>query len=147
MNTLARILAVMSVFTLAQANSYADEHRGDARHQHRGAWHGDIRHFHERDMDRWRGGRWYHGRHEGHNAWWWIAGGIWYSYPRPVYPYPDPYLPPVVVVPQPPAAVAPPGPPATTQYWYYCPDPAGYYPYIPQCLTDWQKVPASPHQQ
>src|SRR6266436_4951555 len=22
--------------------------------------------------------------------------------------------------------------------WYYCADPAGYYPYVSQCYTDWQ---------
>jgi hypothetical protein len=27
--------------------------------------------------------------------------------------------------------------------WYYCSDPAGYYPYVAQCSTDWQTVPAS----
>jgi hypothetical protein len=30
-----------------------------------------------------------------------------------------------------------------SQYWYYCADPAGYYPYVQQCGTDWQTVPAS----
>jgi hypothetical protein len=28
------------------------------------------------------------------------------------------------------------------QTWYYCADPAGYYPYVSQCNTDWQSVPA-----
>ena len=27
--------------------------------------------------------------------------------------------------------------------WYYCSDPAGYYPYITQCDTGWQTVPGS----
>ena len=26
--------------------------------------------------------------------------------------------------------------------WYYCSDPAGYYPYVTQCNTGWQTVPA-----
>ena len=30
-----------------------------------------------------------------------------------------------------------------SQYWYYCSDPAGYYPYVMQCSADWQPVPAS----
>ena len=30
-----------------------------------------------------------------------------------------------------------------SQTWYYCSDPAGYYPYITQCNTGWQAVPAS----
>ena len=29
------------------------------------------------------------------------------------------------------------------QTWYYCSDPAGYYPYVTQCNTGWQAVPAS----
>jgi hypothetical protein len=28
-------------------------------------------------------------------------------------------------------------------YWYFCPDPPGYYPYVTQCNTAWQTVPAS----
>jgi hypothetical protein len=29
------------------------------------------------------------------------------------------------------------------QVWYYCSNPAGYYPYVTQCNTGWQTVPAS----
>jgi hypothetical protein len=64
------------------------------------------------------------------------VAGARYFYPTPVYPYPDPYLPPAAV---------PSPPPAETQYWYYCPDPAGYYPYVPQCRTGWEQVPATPY--
>jgi hypothetical protein len=35
------------------------------------------------------------------------------------------------------------GQPSTAQTWYYCSDPAGYYPYVAQCNTGWQTVPAS----
>jgi hypothetical protein len=35
------------------------------------------------------------------------------------------------------------GQPYTSQTWYYCSDPAGYYPYVTQCNTGWQTVPAS----
>ena len=31
----------------------------------------------------------------------------------------------------------------SSQTWYYCSDPAGYYPYVTQCNTDWQAVPAN----
>jgi len=31
----------------------------------------------------------------------------------------------------------------SSQTWYYCSDPAGYYPYVTQCNTGWQAVPAS----
>lgn len=29
------------------------------------------------------------------------------------------------------------------QTWYYCSNRAGYYPYVTQCNTGWQAVPAS----
>ena len=136
-----QILVAAALFSIAQTNCFADERSHRSREAHRPVphqnWHGDIRHFHEYDMPRWRSGRWYHGLHDGRHAWWWIAGGVWYFYPRPVYPYPDPYLPPVVVVPQPSQ------PPAAVQYWYYCPNPEGYYPYVAQCQVGWQKVPAT----
>ncbi|MGA8758346.1 MAG: hypothetical protein WB611_18860 [Stellaceae bacterium] len=32
---------------------------------------------------------------------------------------------------------------AAAQTWYYCSNPAGYYPYVSQCYTQWQPVPAS----
>ena len=33
--------------------------------------------------------------------------------------------------------------PSSSQTWYYCSDPAGYYPNVTQCNTGWQAVPAS----
>jgi hypothetical protein len=81
-------------------------------------WH---RRWAERDingyadhLEHWRAGHWYHGRHGGRVGWWWVAGGVWYFYPAPVYPYPDPHAvpppvaygaPPAVVVPAPPGSV------------------------------------------
>lgn len=85
-------------------------------------------------MNVWRGGRWYHGPHEGRAGWWWIVGGLWYLYTAPIYPYPDPYLPPGVSVPP---------EPAPEQVWYYCKNPRGYYPYVPAC-RHWKVVPAQP---
>jgi hypothetical protein len=96
-------------------------------------WHGEINRFHEHDYERWRGGHWFHGVHGGRRGWYWVVGGVWYYYPAPVYPYPDPYQPPVVVVP-------PPANPAAPAYWYYCGNPAGYYPYVAQCRMAWQRV-------
>jgi hypothetical protein len=31
--------------------------------------------------------------------------------------------------------------PTSTQYWY-CQNPAGYYPYVTSCTTTWQPLPA-----
>jgi hypothetical protein len=142
---LSRAVTALLLASSSIRPSLADEHghghggghHGDHGHGHADRWHGDIHYFHQYDLGRWRGGRWYHGSHGGRAGWWWIVAGVWYFYPAPVYPYPDPYLPPLVSPPPAPAQAAP-------QYWYYCPNPAGYYPYVPQCSTDWQLVPATP---
>ncbi|OYT93353.1 MAG: hypothetical protein CFE43_03660 [Burkholderiales bacterium PBB3] len=112
-------------------------------------WRGDIRQFESQDAYRWRAGNWHHGPHAGRSGWWWVAGGIWYLYPRPVYPYPDPYRPPVVVVEQSvpvviQAAPSAPPPPPTPAVWYFCEAANGYYPYVPACPTGWKTVPATP---
>ena len=46
--------------------------------------------------------------------------------------------PPVVLFAPAPIYVAPPA-----YYWYWCQNPAGYYPYVPQCLGAW--IPVVPH--
>ncbi len=107
------------------------EHERFERERHH-EWHGDIRGFHEHDLGIWRGGAWYHGVHEGRNGWWWRVGPSWYFYTAPVYPYPDPYVPPVIAAPT----------PSPQQFWYYCRNPQGYYPYVPQCFGNWEAVPA-----
>jgi len=35
------------------------------------------------------------------------------------------------------------GPPPE-QFWYYCGDPDGYYPYVQSCNREWQPVPVTP---
>ena len=60
--------------------------------------------------------------------------------------------PPVVVAPSYPApVVVEPAPvyqeqpqTAAQQYWYYCADPAGYYPYVKECPRGWQPVSPTP---
>jgi len=160
------LLGLLLVGSLVSQHALADRFDRDDRGPHYGHdrhWRGDIHRFHEHDVVRWRAGRWHHGRHDGRLGWWWVVGGVWYLYSAPVYPYPDPYQPSVVMVEQPAPVVAapvyapPPAPvyapqpapvvapaPAPAQYWYYCEKPAGYYPYVPQCPSAWQKVPATP---
>jgi hypothetical protein len=150
-------LAVAGVALACAGPASADEHRGGEGHRdggfrgdgHRsgGEWRGGhIERFHEHDFDRWRGGHWQHGYHGSRYGWWWLAGGLWYFYPSPVYPYPDPYLPPLVEVPVPMPAPAPamPATPPPAQYWYYCDSAGGYYPYVPTCQGGWRAVPANP---
>ena len=118
---------------LATGSAMAQMHRP-------GPWHGDIHHFHEHDWGVWRGGHWFHGPHGGRMGWWWIAGGTYYFYPAPVYPYPSPWEPPSVDLVTPPADV----PPPATQYWYFCRQSNQYYPYTPTCPGGWEQVPAQP---
>lgn len=156
MRRFGQILTVAAAAGVALAcagTASADEHghrdggfSGEA-HRPGGEWRGHIERFHEHDFDRWRGGHWEHGYHGGRYGWWWFAGGLWYIYPSPIYPYPDPYLPPLVEVPVPapaPAAPVMPNAPPPAQYWYYCDSAGGYYPYVPACPSGWRAVPANP---
>jgi hypothetical protein len=110
--------------------------------------HGDGSRFEHREPGHWREGHWRHGWHDGRIGWWWVTGGLWSFYPAPVYPFPDPYGPPVVVeqapptvmIQQPPQGAVP--PPA--QNWYYCAPSRAYYPYVSTCPVEWQLVPAAP---
>ena len=127
----------------APAYAQHDEHdsHGHAGHGAYTDFHGrDFHGFSRRDLGIWRGGRWVHGWHDGRFAWWWAVGGGWYFYPTPIYPFPT-YVPPAVVVQQ--APPVPTGlPPA--QFWYYCDNPQGYYPYVAACNGPWRQVPAAP---
>jgi hypothetical protein len=137
MNMTRGAIAILIGLALTVGTSAADErdHRhGFERGRHEG-WRGDIHRFHEHDFGHWRAGHWFQGHHFGRFGWWWIVGGVWYYYPAPVYPYPNPF--------QPPLALVPPAPP-DTQFWYYCPNPPGYYPYVARCGANWQRVPANP---
>ena len=116
---------------LAQDRRHDDDRRDDHRRfeeRHEG-WHDrDMHRFRERDFARWQHGRWFRGPHDGRAGWWWIVGDTWYFYPRPIYPYPDPYVPPTAV--------------PTANAWYYCAPSQAYYPYVPTCPVPWQVVPA-----
>jgi hypothetical protein len=92
-----------------------------------GAWHGhpgygDIHHF---DRGYWNGGHWWHGNYGDRFGWWWIVGPNWYWYPAPIYPYPEPFLPPGAV----------------TGWWYWCDAYQQYYPYVGACPSGWRAVP------
>jgi hypothetical protein len=54
----------------------------------------------------------------------------------PPYPYPAP---PVVVVPQQPQVFVQRNQ-QESDYWYYCGNPQGYYPYVKSCPGGWMKV-------
>lgn len=143
--------AIAGTLLATSLSVFAEEHRGRDRH-----FEGrEIHRFGEHDLKVWRGGRWHHGRHEGRFGWWWIAAGIWYFYPAPAYPYPDPYIPPVTIINRSPPVIVQqvPAPtpvqplsPPPVQSWYYCGSAKGYYPYVPDCPEAWRSVPAQPPQ-
>jgi len=78
----------------------------------------------------------------------------YYGAPPLYYPYSDPffysqYRSPIYY----PSLISPPATPPVyiqqsrptiipeNKYWYYCETPAGYYPNIKECQTEWIKVP------
>ena len=112
-------------------------HRGDH-------WYGGPRV--SLDVNIWRGGFWRHGWYGPRFGWWWVVPSAgYYYYDAPAYPYPDYYRPSTVVIERDRDAVAaPPAGAPQQQYWYYCREPDGYYPYVPECHTQWRQVPVTP---
>lgn len=105
---------------------------------HNKRWHGnDIHRFEFQDRMKWRGGAWRHTRYGGRVGWWWIVGPTWYYYPKPIYPYPDPYTPSESKI----------QPSPQIQNWYYCESSKEYYPYTSRCPGGWKTVPATPIKQ
>lgn len=66
--------------------------------------------------------------------------GPWWGYP---YPYPA-YQQPIVIQQQPTEYISQPEPQPQQQYWYYCPDAKGYYPYVKKCPQGWKRVAPTP---
>ena len=107
-----------------------------------------------------RGGHGHGHSHIGIN----IGGGYWdyygsgfygpgyyggYGFGNPFF-YPPAYYPPVVVAPvTPPVYIEQtPAEPdeSQTNYWHYCRNPEGYYPYIKECPDGWLQVVPQPGQ-
>jgi len=88
-----------------------------------------------------RGGHFDHGGHfghrGGHGGFGVFIGPGWWD-PYPYYPY---YASPPVIVQQPPDVyIQPPPDVVEPHYWYYCPAPQGYYPYVKKCPQGWMQV-------
>ena len=70
-----------------------------------------------------------------------IGGPYWWGNPYPYYGYPYYSRPLVIERSEPQIYVQ--QPQSEPQYWYYCANPSGYYPYVAQCSVGWQRVPAT----
>lgn len=69
--------------------------------------------------------------------------GPWWYYPPPPYYY----YPPTVYVPAQPTTYVEQGSAPAAEaagWWYYCDKSRGYYPYVRECPTGWERVPPSP---
>jgi hypothetical protein len=62
------------------------------------------------------------------------VNGGWFFYTEPVYPYPHHVS--ETVYDEPAQDYG--------DYWYYCRDPEGYYPYVRQCNGAWEPVAPQP---
>jgi len=129
------LLAASALLIAAPSFAQTPPHGGPGHAPHFAFAHHDFAHFSVDEHARWVGGRWNHGWHNGRYGWWWFAGGAWYFYTSPIYPYPG-YVSDYYVDAD--DEGVPPG-----QYWYYCQSPPGYYPYIRRCMVPWQPVPAA----
>jgi hypothetical protein len=72
----------------------------------------------------------------------WGPWGPWGYYP---YPYSYPVVvqqQPVTYIEQNPGAAS--SPAAESGWWFYCDQSRGYYPYVRECPTGWQRVPPAP---
>jgi hypothetical protein len=90
---------------------------------------------------------WGHDDHHGGDSHFFFSGSVvlgpWYPYYYPYYSY-YPYYPyyapaPVVAVEPHPQQYADSGE-QQSAYWYYCPNPQGYYPYVQSCPGGWMQV-------
>ena len=142
-------IAITTFCFITSNSAFAD--RGGHGHWggggHGGEYHGHESYGRHWDREDWHHGGWHNDWHDGHFGWWWVIGDFWYPYARPVYPYPTQYYPSTVVVEQAPAL--PPSPPVVqaqpqASVWYYCDNPSGYYPYVPECRNGWRTIPAAP---
>lgn len=93
----------------------------------------------------------YYGTGFGYRGAWNYGWGFGYPAPYPypfAYGYPVTYAPVVInstpiaqtYIQQEPVVEATVQPAPTVNYWYYCTQPAGYFPYVQNCNQAWMKV-------
>jgi hypothetical protein len=132
------IFITFAVLILLFANTFSGYAARSGSYHGGGSYHGS---------GHYRGGGYYHGPRfsysgniwigPGWGPWWGPGWGYPYYYSYPYYPY---YQPPVINQQQSPVYVEPAPQQEEQNYWYYCPNPQGYYPYVQQCPKGWLKV-------
>jgi hypothetical protein len=147
MRTRRKWVGIIVVLATLLILSAGPGHTG--RGGHGGGGHGHGGHGHGGHGHRWHGGHGWGGARVGIGIglgpfWGPYWGPYWGGYWRPYaygYPYAYPYAyPPVVTVPSTRVYVQPSAPAS----WYYCDNPQGYYPYVPQCPGGWRAVAPTP---
>jgi hypothetical protein len=155
------VLIMLFINTLPGFAARAGNYRGSGNYHGSGSYRGSGNYYgprYYRGSGSYYGPRYYRGSgsyygpryYRGGNIWiepgwglWW--GSPYYSYPYyPYYSYPYYPAPPVVNQQQQPVYVEPAPQQEEESYWYYCPDPQGYYPYVQRCPKGWLKVIPSP---
>jgi hypothetical protein len=144
MKTLPKVIGtfVLVLFgTLASASAMA-QHRGGG-HGHGYGYGGGVRFGISLGFPIYASG-YYPAPYYGYPAY----GYPGYSYPAPAYNYPAGVMgssSPPAYVEQGVAQAAPPQAQAQAQGdWYYCAASETYYPYVRECPSGWQRVPAQP---
>lgn len=126
MKILKFITASIALTALAASMDVSAHSRGGGGHWNGGGhWHG-------------HGGHWHGHGHVGL----FIGvplGAPWYPYYPSVVTIQSPQ--PVYYVERNPISSTAPLP---SGWWYYCPNPAGYYPYVQSCTLPWQPVEPGP---
>jgi hypothetical protein len=86
-----------------------------------------------------------HGGHYGGGVpWWWIVPPLVMLSTLPAYQQYD-QPPTIIQQPAPPTVIMqPPAAAPAPQYWYYCANPKGYYPYVGSCPGGWRPVSPTP---
>jgi hypothetical protein len=134
---LALAAALLCAGALCQPNLAYAQRGGGGAHGGGGGFHGGGGGFHgggpgaDHGFGGWHGG--YGGWHRGYGPWYGGFGvglglGLTpYYYPYDWYDGDGDYGY---------------GEPGASGTWYYCANPQGYYPYVTQCYSGWQAVPA-----
>lgn len=85
------VASLLTYNALAEDRLWSKRDRQENHHEHRNGssrrlvdwrhdrhWYGDIRRFHKHDLNYWRAGHWWRGRHKERLGWYWVVGDNYY---------------------------------------------------------------------